>query len=140
MSTKKDEYDDIRIRMIWDNLYEYYEVMNGESPQQDKIIELLELPDKTAFSRIRNGKRNLTVKQTGKLADFFDVPEQVITGKMDISEIPPKDEYDLKELSSLSRKWIFDSSKNEQGRERVKMLNRILSSTKTANLLFDTLL
>ncbi len=136
MNKKKDDYADIRSKIIWDNLYEYYEIMNGESLKQDKIIELLELPDKTALSKIRNGKRELNVKQIKKLAIFFNVPTDVIMGMMDISEIPTKDKYGLKELSF---KWIDDNSKNEHGIERVKMLNRVLSSPKAANLLFDTL-
>lgn len=123
---------------ILDELYEIYEEYNGVRLKDINIAKELGI-DKTTMSAIKNGKRQLRTDEVEILADFFGVPEQVITGKMDISEIPTEDKHGLRKLSRLSRKWIYDSSKNEQGRERVKMLNRILSSTKTANLLFDTL-
>lgn len=126
------------ISEILELLYEIYEEKNKVRLKDIYVAEKLGV-DKTIMSAIKNGKRPLRTDEVEILADFFDVPLEVITGKMDISEIPTKDKHGLKELSFLSRKWIFDNSKDEHGIERVKMLNRILSSPKTANLLFDTL-
>ena len=82
---------------------------------------------------------NKTDEEAEKIAEFYDVPIEVITGKMNIEDIPAINKDGLSELKFLSRKWIYDNSHCEDTKYRVEMLNLILSNSKCADLFFDTL-
>lgn len=126
-------------RDIIDMLNEDYEYShNGKRITYNEIAERIGL-NKSQFSRLLNGTRILKAEEAENLAEFYNVPTEVITGRMNVRDIPAIKKDGLSELKFLSRKWIYDNSRCEDTKYRVEMLNMILSNSKCADLFFDTL-
>ena len=119
-------------------LNEDYEKKTGNRVFQKQLAKTLNLTE-SQFSKLIKGDRTLKIDEAENLANFYEVPIEVIMGKMSLDKIPPISKDGLYELKFLSRKWIYDNSHCEDTKYRVEMLNMILSNAKCADLLFDTL-
>lgn len=124
---------------IIDSLNEIYEYNHsGKKITYKEVAEQIGL-NTSQFSKLIKGTQILKAEEAEKIAEFYDVPIEVITGKMNIEDIPAINKDGLSELKFLSRKWIYDNSHCEDTKYRVEMLNLILSNSKCADLFFDTL-
>lgn len=129
----------LSIREIIDELnYRYEDEHNGERITYNEVAGKIGL-DKSQFSKLINGNRILKADEAKRLADVYNVPIELILGKIGFDDIPPISKDGLYELKFLARKWIYDNSHCEDTKYRVEMLNLILSDSKCADLLFDTL-
>lgn len=121
---------------ILNEIYEYNH--GGEKITYKEVAEQIGLT-KSQFSKLLKGTQILKADEAEKLSDFYEVPIEVITGKMDIKDIPAINKDGLFELKYYSMKWIYDNSHCEDTKYRVEMLNLILSNSKCADLFFDTM-
>lgn len=123
---------------ILDGLKERYESEKHRVVTNKELAKELGI-DISAFSRLKNGTRNLYPDEVIKLSEFFNVPTDVILGKKDFDEIDPINNNGLQKLMWLARKWIHDNAQSADTVYRVELLNKILSNHKMANLFFDAL-